>query len=275
MGIIRLTKCLRQLDAIEEYESRESDIKNKINGNYVYLDFVSIVYKIQEKVGKEINYILFSLLLIKNKLINNIELESIMLKKMINKYNYLLDENNSIIDILENNFLPYENKIDKLNSIINDEYIKKYTKTLEMNIERINIYVYNDILSFVTDILTEKLINVESVTISFDGIPSFGKIQEQRQRRYMRYAFLEFKKHIQNETLQKNTNQNKLIEIRLEYDKIAYYIDIKSAIEYVYNQYDNNKLQQDISDFYILKKNNLSAVGILEKNNISIAESAL
>ena len=42
MGIVRLAKCLKTLNSLIEYKDRASDIKNKISGNFVYMDFVSI-----------------------------------------------------------------------------------------------------------------------------------------------------------------------------------------------------------------------------------------
>ena len=44
MGIVRLAKSLRILNSINEYTSRQDDINNKISGNRVYMDFISIVY---------------------------------------------------------------------------------------------------------------------------------------------------------------------------------------------------------------------------------------
>ena len=67
MGIIRLAKSLRILNSIKEYNNRTDDINDKIPGNRVYMDFISIVYRIQETVAMELNYLLFSFMLIKEK----------------------------------------------------------------------------------------------------------------------------------------------------------------------------------------------------------------
>ena len=74
MGIIRLAKSLKLLDSITEYGSRDDDIRNKIHSNLVYMDFVSIVYRIQEYVARELNYILYSYLLIGKDLLDPSEL---------------------------------------------------------------------------------------------------------------------------------------------------------------------------------------------------------
>ena len=70
MGIVRLAKSLKLLNSLTEYGSREADLKNKLDGNRVYMDFVSIVYRIQEAVARELNYILFSFLLIQSDILD-------------------------------------------------------------------------------------------------------------------------------------------------------------------------------------------------------------
>src|SRR5438445_12313253 len=87
MGIVRLAKCLRLLNSLVEYETRAEDIRNKLTGNRVYMDFVSIVYKIQTNVANELNYMLFSFILIKMNLLNTLELTSKKFYDMLQKYN--------------------------------------------------------------------------------------------------------------------------------------------------------------------------------------------
>ena len=111
---------------------------------------------------------------------------------------------------------------------------------------------------FIVDMLTQKIHDVEYVLIAFDGIPSYGKIQEQRQRRYMRYAFMEFKKNIiENSNNAVHVNKTKIYQLRDEYDRDHFDVDIRSAIEYVYNMYHDGRLQNDIMNGIIrYKKNN-------------------
>ena len=70
MGIVRLAKSLRALNALDEFKDRKSDIRNKIRGERVYMDFVSIVYKTQILVSDELNYLLFSFILINMGILN-------------------------------------------------------------------------------------------------------------------------------------------------------------------------------------------------------------
>jgi 5'-3' exonuclease len=230
MGIVRLAKCLKILNSLTEYTDRKNDINNKIDGNRVYMDFISIVYKVRETIINELNYLLFNFLLIKHNIIDaNYDREKYV--NMSIKFN---------IDI---------------NTNIDDIFIKNYCKTVEENIYK---YIYDDIVFFVCDMINSKLKNVEHITIAFDGVPSYAKMQEQRHRRYMRYAFIEFKKYINNKEIRKG---NKLIDIRQEYDKIAITCDIKQSIEYVYKMYHSNNLKTDIEKSMV--KNGI--VNIIDK----------
>ena len=216
MGIVRLAKCLKLLNSLNEITDRKTDLSNKIDGNRVYMDFISIAYKVREFVINDLNYLLFNFLLIENKIIDkNYEREKF--ENISKKYD---------IDITQE---------------INNLFIENYCKKVETNIYK---YIYNEIVFFVSDMLKNKLVNVEYVLISFDGVPSYAKIQEQRHRRYMRYAFVEFKKYINN----KETRKHKLIDIRKIYDEKIISCDIKKTTDYVYKMYHENNLANDIKN---------------------------
>jgi 5'-3' exonuclease len=257
MGIVRLAKCLRILNSIDEYTSREQDIKNKIPGNRVYMDFVSIVYKIQDKVVNELNYLLFCFILIEKKLLNTIELTSNKFVHMLMRYNKSIPDYGKIYDILVDVKKTNNEMLGALQEIINRPFIDQYIiQVRSLNV--LNNYVYESIIYFIVDMLTQKIIDVEYVLISFDGVPSYGKIQEQRKRRYMRFAFLEFQKVIntKNESVPLGTgtlvrardmaNIMPIIGARYVYDSNHFQPDIKSAIEYVYAMYHGTNLQRDI-----------------------------
>lgn len=243
MGIVRLAKSLKLLNSIDEYSSRKMDTDNKISGNRVYMDFVSIVYRTQEQVAKELNYLLFSFLLIINELINKYELESDNFFTMIHKYRESINIHDEILTIIKSNG-DLGTKLNKLKTIIDDKFIDDFKKHVKQT-DVMNQYVYMDVVNFIVDMLTNKIINVEHILIAFDGIPSYGKIQEQRHRRYMRFAFNEFTKIISSQIEPKS--EIKLINVRRLYDKDHFQIDITGAIEYVYNMYHKMHLQKDIS----------------------------
>jgi hypothetical protein len=270
MGIVRLAKSLKLLNSLVEHGSRENDIKSKISGNRVYMDFVSIVYRIQESVASELNYILFSYLLIQEDLLDSSEIP--ILRDLSNKYVNIISEPIKII--IHNLYMEYEDadlstyiliKSDlytKLKSKITDSYIESYKNDVRSS-NNLNIYIYQDVFNFIVDMLTNKITGVEYILIAFDGIPSFGKVQEQRQRRYMRLAYNEFKKTILSRknksksldslAYDKNDKKNKkksiktkLFELRKIYDADYFTVDIRSAIDYVYNSYHSGNLQEDI-----------------------------
>lgn len=235
MGIVRLAKCLRALNSITEYTSRKSDISNKISGNRVYMDFISIVYKIQDTVINEINYLLFTFILMKDRLLDNNELKSDKLKDIINKYKSIIPR-----------YPELEKHINNSQEItIDDVYIQKFIDSVKY-IGNLNEYIYISVVGFIIDMLANKLSDVEYILIAFDGIPSYGKIQEQRQRRYMRQALIEFHTMIKNEYY----SDSPIMKARKEYDSKLIVPDIKSATEYVYNKYHSRDLQRDISNAF-------------------------
>ena len=238
MGIVRLAKCLKSLNSLIEYKDRASDIKNKISGNFVYMDFVSIVYKIQLNVANELNYLLFSFLLINASMFDS-SLQTKLLNTII-KYKKIIPDSDEII-------------ADISNINITQKHIDTY---IQNALNNMNEYVYTSIINYIVDLLANKLEDVEYVLIAFDGIPSFGKIQEQRQRRYMKYAFIEFQKKINANALNE-TKKDSIMYIRQLYNNISFTINIKQAIEYVYNKYHSEELQRDISEQLFVEKHKM------------------
>ena len=253
MGIVRLAKCLRLLNSIDEYKTRENDIRNKISGNRVYMDFVSIVYKIQEIVAKELNYLLFSFCLIDMQLLNKQELQSVTLIDMITKYKKAIVNipgYETVIQILQSdkNNDDITQTLKKLSVHINEEWITEYINQIKKN-NLLNVFVYESVVNFIVDLLTQKVTDVEYILIAFDGIPSYGKIQEQRHRRYMRYAFLEFKKNIGSRPYTNKTIMEvPIMKARVRYDEIQIQVDVKSAIDFVYSKYHDDSLHNDIKN---------------------------
>lgn len=229
MGIVRLAQGLKKINSINIYTSRSKDIANKIKGNRVYLDFISIVYKIQENVASELNYLLYSFLLIIDGSIAISELKN-KFCKMVKKY---LQDNENILSIAKS---KDEKKIAMLQQLITPAYVKEFKQRFKQD-DIFNEYVYHDIVKFVVDMLTNKISNVLYVLISFDGIPSLAKIQEQRHRRYMRVCLLEFQKQLQTESTHL---------LRREYDKEHFIPNIKTSLEYVVATHTNGRLKKDL-----------------------------
>ena len=274
MGIVRLAKSLKLIDSLKEYGSRKDDLANKIDGNRVYMDFVSIVYRIQETVARELNYILFSFLLIRTDLLDFSEVT--ILRDLTLKYQTLVTEpihrlvHKLHVEVEEVDLSTYEMSKSKifteLKTAITDAYIESYKADVRSS-NNLNIYIYKDVINFIVDLLNNKLSGVEYILIAFDGIPSFGKIQEQRQRRYMRYAYKEFEEAVleredaknkeldtlaydpeKKDALKTGTIKHTLFSLRKVYDADHFRVDIRSAIDYVYNSYHTGNLQTDIEE---------------------------
>ena len=263
MGIVRLAKSLRALNALDEFKDRKSDIRNKIRGERVYMDFVSIVYKTQILVSDELNYLLFSFILINMGILNTEEFISDKLRLLITKYNEIIADSSNILNTLtklntkikstsssKNIDDDIKNAYTDIVNIVSIDFISTFVNT-SRNPDTTNKYVYESVIDFIVDMLTNKITDVEYVLIAFDGIPSFGKIQEQRQRRYMHYAFNEFQKLISSSSdiidLTKDIKKD-VLTARKVFDKDRIQIDIRSAIDHVYNKYHSTDLQKDIAD---------------------------
>jgi hypothetical protein len=286
MGIVRLAKCLKFLNSLDEFKDRNSDVRNKIQGNRVYMDFVSIVYKTQLYVSDELNYLLFSFILINMEILNAEELTSEKLLLLIIKYSKIVPESIKLIKLLEVLDLKIKSsknvdddiKISQLQirEIVNNKFISTFMISLQ-NTNISSDYVYQSVIDFIVDMLTHKIINVEYILIAFDGIPSFGKIQEQRHRRYMHYAFSEFQKIIGTTSdgidLNNVTNKN-ITSARKVFDKDRVHIDIRSAIDYVYNKYHSGDLQKDISDRISLFRQSDIGVPIKDKVIVDVIDRA-
>jgi hypothetical protein len=276
MGIVRLAKSLKLLDSLVEYGSRKDDLANKVDGNRVYMDFVSIVYRIQEAVARELNYILFSFLLIREDLLDYSEVP--ILRDLTQKYQMVVTDpinrlvHRLFVEVEDADLSTYkmENSeiFKELKAQLTDAYITSYKADVRGS-NNLNIYIYKDVIHFIVDLLTKKIEGVDYILIAFDGIPSFGKIQEQRQRRYMRVAYKEFEKAVlereeakekdldtiaydkskkQEEDIPKESIKYRLFKLRKVYDADYFLVDIRSAIDYVYNSYHTGDLQKDIEE---------------------------
>ena len=132
-------------------------INEKINCDYLYIDFNSIIYIVADILENEINYYLFSII------INKKDEKAISIEK---KY--------------EINF----------NNI--DEFKEYYTQDKIGNLVKKYIYEYID--NLIMNIIIKE--NLNEIYISFDGTPTMSKIVEQKKRRHMNYIINTFKEQI-------------------------------------------------------------------------------
>lgn len=179
MGIERFFHSLITDKVIGE----ELTIDDKIDINYMFIDFNSILYKISLKIEDTLNKLLIELLYEPS----NISEESIQIAKEWN-YSY------SRLDVKD------------FSSFFDEEKIEN--KFLDM--------IEDEIMEIINDnIDTEKL---EKVYISMDGVPNMAKMIEQKRRRYMGYVLSETKKGI----LRKYENNMDNKRIFYENNKIVF-----------------------------------------------------
>jgi hypothetical protein len=145
-------------------------VENKINCNYLYIDFNSILYILSSELENDINYYLYYLI------INEKDDKSNLIE---NKYNI----NFTTIEEFNNYFTQ-----EKINDII-----------------KINIFKY--IKNLCINLINSDSLN--NIYISIDGTPTMSKIVEQRKRRYMNYVISNLKNQIYqvlNDKIDKNRN---------------------------------------------------------------------
>jgi 5'-3' exonuclease len=159
MGIERFFSSIEENDITNLKTSFTKTLEHKIDAQYLYVDFNSIVYITSFKVLSSLNYMLFQI--ISNKYKNN------------EKYNTLKKE--------------YDLPSDNINS-----FKKQYTEN------KINEIIINKIVEYVSSMLSNYIDpnKLEYFYIAIDGVPSKSKIVEQKKRRYMGGIINEIKKKI-------------------------------------------------------------------------------
>lgn len=141
---------------------------NKIKVNYLYIEINYIIYKIEKEIENDLNYLLFSI--IEKKYDDKTH-------KIATKLNFSLE-----------NTTPEQFNIFFLQNDI----------LVQIIIHNIEKYINNIITTYTTKN------DIETIFISFDGIPQMSKIIEQKKRKYNDYIISEIKKIISNNSTLKN-----------------------------------------------------------------------
>ena len=199
MGIEKFVNSLAKNKNIKIKNGINTNIDKKIECNYFYIDFNSIIYTVVNALEKKLNCLLYAIIL------GNDELQKSDIIKISNEICLNL-ENITVetyIDFLKTN------TIDKFALIHIEEYI------LEM--------------------LNKQLNNktIEMIYISIDGIPQMSKIIEQKKRRYMGYVISNIKKIIGNENYNNLSENRKIYEenkISFDRSKIISWNDFMDSV---------------------------------------------
>ena len=191
------------IDNSESSQDYIQDNTNKIECTDFYIDFNSIIYTVSSTVENDINYLLYDII------INELSDKSIKIK---NKYNLQI------------------NNIDEFKEYFKDNYINKIV------LYEIKTYIKN-IINYILDPL-----QLEYIYISFDGIPTMGKIIEQKKRKYMNYMISEFKNTLfekKKEEFNNEMDENRKIYneniVVFEKTNISTYSEFMRTIYYILN----------------------------------------
>ena len=185
MGIDNFFSSINQNDEFNKLKIIY-DYHDKISTDYLYIDFNSFVHTLTSHIDEQINYILYSIILeINDNDINNIDnIDNILNTPITLKYDEKLKE--------ISNFLNFKMETLTLKDFLNyfnDVFIEK--KAIEYIGERLHWFCDN----YITD-------DLKMIYIAIDGVPSMGKIIEQKKRKYNSYImsklkFKLFEKHKQ------------------------------------------------------------------------------
>lgn len=155
----------------------QTNYNNKTDTNFFYIDFNSMIYHIGAKIDEEIGLILAGT--IYNDLANPAIIE------LAKKWNYDINESN--LELYKSFFTE-----ERLNNV-----------AIEM--------VKENIINFLETYTDSKYL--EKLFISIDGVPNFGKLIEQKQRKYLSYVREKIIDYIYNE------NKKNLSKERIQFEE--------------------------------------------------------
>lgn len=187
MGIDKFMRSLELTRKIGD-NSIYCGFKEKIATDYFYDDFNSTIYNVANTIEKEINYLLYAIILCENG--RELSEEAYIYAK---RWNFDISKSSSIVDY----------KSHFTSSLIDNMAIKM--------IEENQIYKCEKLLDS---------IKLKKMFISFDGVPEFGKKGEQHKRRANSVVVSEIKKKIYRECENEIPEMRKIYEInKISYDR--------------------------------------------------------
>lgn len=160
---------------------------DKINTDYFYIDFNSILHNVVIDIEHELNYLLYSIILLHdcNEIKDN-------MKSISEKWNFNFE------------VTTIESYIQHFSSEVVDDMIIKRT--------------FNKLIELCTNFIDP--INLKLLYIAIDGVPQLGKIIEQKKRRYNAYIISKLKKKIFEEFKHTLPEKRKIYdETKIMYDK--------------------------------------------------------
>lgn len=173
MGVLEFFGTLIRNDITAS--SIQSDFSQKTAINHLFIDFNSIIHVSSQKVVSDINTFMSNIL---KNLYESRGINTVVFDELFRKYR---------MEDIQNKITPNTDPLDVIlyfNEHFNDDYVDKLIITM----------VINTLLSIVRTFCFNKSIN--TLMIAIDGVPSKGKMVEQKQRRYLGAITEEYKKRI-------------------------------------------------------------------------------
>lgn len=205
MGVLQFFNSLEKIKCIKK-NGIHIGFKNKIITDYFYDDFNSTIYTIVSNIEKELNYLLYAIIL--NQQNQNIFQDEKSLE-ISNLWKFNFDKSVSIQD-----------------------YKNYFTSDLidKIAIERVK----NSLIDKITNLIDPMCLKL--LMISIDGVPEFSKKGEQKKRRYNGVVINELKKKIYKKyELAGKINQSRILyeNNKISYDrgKIISWTSFMDAIE--------------------------------------------
>jgi 5'-3' exonuclease len=187
MGIEKFFNSIARNKTIRLADGITLGLETKIDSEYIYIDFNSIIYTIATEIETELNYLLYEVIIS-----SGLGITDDYAKKVADLWGYML----STADI--SSYKEY------FTSELIDEYA----------IKRIKDYIIN----LIENILVSG--SIKRIMIALDGVPTMSKMIEQKRRRYMGHVSSVLKRYI----YAKHVGGGLLDDTRMTYEhnKISY-----------------------------------------------------
>lgn len=200
MGIERFFNSLTQVKKIKT-NGIKTGLSEKIISNFVYIDFNSVVHNISSETERDLNYLLYAIILHEDDF-TKYPLDEMSLS-IIEKYSSVPKQDGEITNIFNTESGV---TVDNFINTFNREYLD----------EIILIKIKEHIIHITTKMMEPT--EVKQIYIAFDGVPQMSKVVEQKKRRYNSYVIGELKAKIFEQF--KNSLEDKFRQ-RFELNKIG------------------------------------------------------
>lgn len=186
MGIERFFNSLRTNETIRLKDSIMLSLREKLQGEYVYIDFNSIIHNIAKLIETELNYLLYEIIYEDGE---EIDLKA---KEIAEKYKF------NLINLSVDTFKTYftHQTID----VISMEFIQE------------------SVMHIISNLVDPT--NIKTVFISMDGIPTMSKVNEQKKRRYATHIISSLKNKVYDNYKESLSEKRVIFEdARVHYDR--------------------------------------------------------